>query len=520
MVSEFIKHNEAVAQEQGAFDDPDIGSQEQYHWEEDFQRTILALLLNDTIFLTQSFGLIKPAYFTNEIHQDISRWLFKHFEEYKVIPRRIFIEQFIEDKIKEKAAEIKLHWRGEINIIYDHYVPGVEDRDYLRDRILDFAKEQAVKIAFFKCVDEFKTNKSNDKWSRINTMLQDALSVDRDFDIGEEYFQTYEQRYLAMAKAQAGGEVFTSGFHALDKSLQGGGLLRGEIGSWTGLSGSGKSLNLVRASVANLYKGKKVLYISNELDQYRVAERFDAQLADPGNSNGVGIKNLMPNKQIVFDSLTEFTKDYEDPRRLIIKHFPSGEMDVATMRAYYKQVQMRGFQPDLVIVDYIGEMKDFENMKTYESRYRIIRALKGFASQEKVVLLTAMQADRSARGKVNLGELIDDDNLADSFGQTRPLDCLWTISQRKVEYEAKVARVFVSKHRFGESRFEFHIEMDPRTLEMREISKSEYEKRINEISIHKEVTSREDEALRIIADEQKKKWDKRKSFKNEPGEIE
>ena len=71
-----------------------------------------------------------------------------------------------------------------------------------------------------------------------------------------------------------------------------------------------------------------------------------------------------------------------------------------------------------------------------------------------------MQATGDARAKVNMGELIDDDNLADAKGQTRPLDALWTLNQRKHEYEAKVGRVFVSKHRFGESRFEFWIEME------------------------------------------------------------
>ncbi|MCK9458467.1 MAG: hypothetical protein M0R80_02340 [Proteobacteria bacterium] len=514
--------------EEGAFDDPDVQAEVQYQWEENFQRTILSLLLNDAVFLTQSFGLIKPFYFTNEVHKEVANWLFKYFDQYKVLPKRLFIEQFIADRIKEKPADVKMHWRAEINNVYEHYVPGVEDRDYLRDRILDFAKEQAIKAAFFSCMDELKYN-HQDKWSIIQTKLQDALSVDRDFDIGEEYFQTYEQRYDKMIKSIAEGDIFTSGFESIDNAMQGGGMQRGEIASWIGLSGSGKSLCLIKAAVANIHRGKKVLYISTELDESRVAERFDAQLADPGNRYGIGIKNLIPNKDIVFQSLQNYTKDYEDPRRLVIKHFPSGEMDVATMQAYYKQLQMRGFVPDLVIVDYIGEMKDFAGMKTYESRFLIIRALKGFASREKVCLLTAMQATGDSRSKVNMGELIDDDNLADAKGQTRPLDALWSLNQRKVEYEAKVARVSVVKTRFGECRFEFWIEMDrDRTLGMQEISKAEFDKRINEVSANKEVTARHLEELQKKATDkrsqlqqitdEKKRLKAEKKFKSDPGE--
>jgi hypothetical protein len=130
-----------------------------------------------------------------------------------------------------------------------------------------------------------------------------------------------------------------------------------------------------------------------------------------------------------------------------------------------------------------------------------------------------MQATGDARSKVNMGEIIDDDSLADAKGQTRPLDCLWTINQRKVEYEAKVARIFVSKHRFGEGRFEFHIETDrERTLEMREISKAEFDRRVNVISANKEVSSRDDEALKILAEEQRKKYASKK-LKNDPGKA-
>jgi len=313
-------------------------------------------------------------------------------------------------------------------------------------------------------------------------------------------------------------------FAPIDNALQGGGLGRGEMASWIGLSGSGKSLSLVKSAVANLHQGRIVLYVSTELDKDRVAERFDAQLADPGNKFGVGIKNLIPNREIVFKALQEYTEGYDDPRRFIIKHFPSGQMDVPTFRAYLKQLHMRGFKPDLVVLDYIGEMKDYPNMPTWESRFRMVRDLRGIASEDKFCLITAMQPDKGARSKVQGGDIIDDDNLADSYGQVRPLDALWSINQRKVEHDCKVARIFVNKHRFGDSRFEFHVEIDvDRTLEIREITKDSYKKRISEFEMHKDTSNAEAEAQKFMAEKVRKEREakalekkKQKAFENDP----
>ena len=189
-------------------------------------------------------------------------------------------------------------------------------------------------------------------------------------------------------------------------------------------------------------------------------------------------------------------------------------------------MQLYGFQPDLLVLDYVGEIKDDRTVATWESRQRFVRDLRGFASEEHVCVLTALQVDKKAKETVRSGQLIDDDNLADAKGQTRPLDALWTLNQRKIEYEAKVARGFVSKHRFGESRFEFCMEMDrERTLELREISKAEYERRVNEIASNKEVTSRESKQLEQLAIEAreaykaKKEAEKAAKFKNDPGKA-
>jgi replicative DNA helicase len=287
-----------------------------------------------------------------------------------------------------------------------------------------------------------------------------------------------------MQKEEEARERFTSGFALIDDALLGGGPHRGEIYSWIGLSGSGKSLALVGAALKNVKElGKRVLYVSLEMGEDAIAERFDAQIAE------VDINQLQEMKDRVRAAFEEFAQDKQDARMLVIKQFPAGSMTVATLRAYIQQLHMVDFRPDLVVVDYIGEMKDYPGMPTYESRYRIVRDLRGLATEENLCIFTAMQPNKDAREaqkKDGLGDgVIDDTNLADSYGQIRPLDGCWSINQMQAEKEAGIARIFVIKHRHGKSRFTCYVRFDMKTLQIKQISSDNYDKIWKEHSFKK-----------------------------------
>jgi len=496
--------------------DPDAQNAAQYQWDEEYQRLILGMLVNDRIFLVQSQGLVKPQYFKNEVHKLISKIVFNYFETYKQRPTRIFLQQEIEDVIKEKPPAVKVHYRQQLNTIFDNYIPGIEHRDYLRDKIVAFAKEQEALRAFYDCVELLKKRDDPTRFSQMYARLEDAMKVDRRFDIGEEYFQTFEQRYVRVMAARAKGDVFTTGITLIDQGISGGGLLRGELGAWTGVSGTGKSLMLTGASVSNLYRGKRVLYITLEMDQDRTSERFDAQFADPARLHGVGINNLYENKEIVFEGLRDFIKDKEDQRLLVVKHFASGSMDVPTLRAYFGQCQLYGFQPDLVIVDYVGEMKDYPGMATWESRQRIVSHLRGFAKEEDVCCLIALQPDKKAKEAVRQGLLIEDDNLADSYGQIRPLDAFWSINQTAEEKDAGLARAKVCKNRSGESGYVVYLNFDRQQLKFSDIDRDEYERRRKEVKLHRDVTAQEAALEKAMYSKGKKK---KKSVEEDHAEL-
>lgn len=461
------------------FTNPDAEKPVKYQWDEEFQRQILSLLLHDRFFLVQSMGLINPNYFTNEVHQTACRLVYAHFEKYNTIPNKVQLTQELKGVVQERKPETQIYFLSELNAVYDYYCPGIESREYLGDKIANFAKFEAIKKAFKASIDIIKNApEAQDSYLRAWDIVKEAMTIERNFEMGLDYFATYEERYARMKEQIERGEIFTTGFASLDAALIGGGLSRGEIASWMGLSGTGKSLALVASAIANMNRGKRVLYISLEMDPDKVAERFDAQLGDPRNEHGVAINNLYEKKEFIFQALSEYVGDKEDHRLLVIKQFPAGTMDIATFRAYYSQLTLYGFRPDLVIVDYVGEMKDFPNMPTHESRYRIVRDLRGFAVEEQVCVFTAMQPNRGAKEVIKMGDVIDDDNLSDSYSQVKPLDALWSINQFLDEKECNLGRIYACKHRHGKSKFIIHIEYNLQTLKMTEISRAKYDDRL------------------------------------------
>ena len=137
-----------------SFEDPDKKtSKEYYKWDEEIQRELVGLILNDKYFITQSLGLIKPSYFTNQCHQQVVKIVYKHYDKYSFVPSKNIILNELKESIKDKEDAIKAFYIGELNTIYNYYLPGAENRDYYLDKITTFAKGMALKEAFSKSLE-------------------------------------------------------------------------------------------------------------------------------------------------------------------------------------------------------------------------------------------------------------------------------------------------------------------------------------------------------------------------------
>jgi hypothetical protein len=470
--------------------DPDAApKQVHYEFDKSVQQDIISLMIHERSFMIQAIHLIKPGYFIDKAHSEICRILMSWFEnhikhitgESEAWIQEKYIRGELNERLKDNPA--KIYYLAEFQTILDCYVQGLTSRSYCMEKVINFAKDQEIRLAIATTVDLLRGRNVENKYDKIKNLWDRAFLVGPQMDLGLNYFEEIEERYKRMAEDRSGRDRFSSGFSEIDEGIVGKGLSRGEIGGYEAMSGAGKSWMLCKAAIQNVKIGHRVLLVTLEMNQDKTAERFDTLFT------GISMDDLLKQEKLVKKridteikvALTNLRKLVgDDKRRLMIKHFSAGSADVNTIRAYYSQLALHGFKPDLLIVDYIGEFRDFPGLKTYESRQRLMRDLRAFGEDEKHCTITALQANRSGRFAQD-GGFIDDSEIGDSYGQIRNMDACWSINQSKKEKAANVGRIFVVKNRNGKSRYHFCYYQDPVTLNIQSITENDFKERVSAV---------------------------------------
>lgn len=460
--------------EDPAFDDdlvdPDSGEESKYSWDKEFQRHVAALIISDRQFMLQSLDLIKASYFTDKAHSKAVSVASEFFKKYRILPRKDFLIAEIKSAMKDNKA--LPYYLGEVNVLFDYFQPGLEARDYLQDKIIYFAKIQSLRKAFtdsMKLID--KEPESESTWDKIYNNMRDAMTTHQNFEIGVDYFKSSKDRYAEKEENTDNKDRFIMGLPGIDNLVSGGGYCRGELISVVAGSGVGKSVMLANITATNCLRGKRGLYISLELGESKIADRLDAIFTE------FPVQCLLLNKDQILEKLNSFeTIDYGgEIGPLVIKQFPAGQATINTIRAYISQLKFLGFTPDFFIIDYVGEMALHPELKSHESREKIVRELRALCTEENMFGATAMQPNRDAKKEAS-GERsrIDDQHLADAYGQIRPLDGCISLNQNDNEKKLGIGRGYVIKQRDGESRYQIYLKFDKETLRITEITQQQY----------------------------------------------
>jgi len=125
--------------------------QETYGYSAELQRKIVAMILYDPRIISESLEVIRSQYFDNPILQDLVTILLRYIEKYqRLIPTDVFIQETSDLLAKQPNLPASMYW----DMVESVISLGVEgDFDYVRDRVLDFAKYQEVKQAIIDSVD-------------------------------------------------------------------------------------------------------------------------------------------------------------------------------------------------------------------------------------------------------------------------------------------------------------------------------------------------------------------------------
>ena len=352
------------------------------------------------------------------------------------------MKSIIRTELKREPESIQV-------LIRDYYArvlsSGLEPEgsEYIKDVSLDFCRKQKLKEALIKSVDLIKRS----SFEEVSSVINDAIKLGSDNNFGYDYLLDFEKRFEIRER-----NPITTGWSEID-SLCKGGLGKGELGVCIAPTGAGKSMALVHLGAQALKAGKNVVHYTLELGDTIVAGRYDSCIT------GVDLSNMTSFKEKIYEEI----QDIEG--RLVVKEYPTRSASVQTLRSHLEKMKLRGFEPDMIIVDYGDLLRPISSGKD-EKRHQletIYEELRGIAQINECPVWTASQTNRSGLN----AEVITMEAISEAFNKCFVADFIFTVSRTIEDKNTNSGRIFVAKNRNGPDGLVYPIFMDTSNVKIK-----------------------------------------------------
>lgn len=395
-----------------------------------FQIKIISCLLSDKVFLQTIFDIINPSYFDSDGNKLLIKMIMGYFTEYKTKPTldvlKVKIDKIDSDVLKVSVVKnLKEAWRQIES----------EDLDYVKNKTLEFCRNQVIKSAIMESVELLE----GQNYDGIKKVIDEAMKAGSSRDIGHEYVEGLEERLTESVR-----DVVSTSWDVINEVMDGG-LGKGELGVIVAPAGIGKTWMLQVLGSAAVRAGLTVVHYTLELNQTYVGLRYDTVFSGVTTAN---IKYHQDDVRKVIERL---------PGRLVIKYYPTRSATVPTLASHLKQLDIQSIKPDLVLVDYADILRDVGGAREVRHQLgNIYEDLRGMAGEFDLPVWTASQANRSSLEE----EIIDASKVAESYSKVMTADFVMSVSRKVEDKVANTARAHVIKNRFGVDGITYPVTMN------------------------------------------------------------
>ena len=371
---------------------------------------VLAHLIRDEDYTRRVLPFLKKEYFTSAPAQTLYDLIYEFVSAYKVSPTI--------DALKLSLDQASLSggtYTDTATLLKDvAAITRVDSgrRQWLVDQTENFCKQRALYLAISESITLI--DKDFESAAGVPALLKDALSVGFRTHIGHDYFEDIQARYDLYHQEQTRIPFDLELFN----KITGGGLTPKTLNVIVAGTNVGKSLFLCHVAASTIAQGKKVLYITMEMAEERIAQRIDANLLD------VTMDTLEQMPKSMYESAFEKLHQRQAFGKLIIKEYPTSGGHVGHFRVLLDELALKKqFVPDLLIVDYINicssvRFKAGGQTNSYTYVKSIAEELRGLAVEANLPCLTATQFNRE--GFDNSDPSLT--NTSESFGLPQTAD--------------------------------------------------------------------------------------------------
>ena len=407
-----------------------------------FQEDLCHLILADRPFADQIFEVFDTNFLELKHLRVFVKKISNYRKKYGVHPTEKIMKSIIRTELKREPESIQV-------LIRDYYASvsssglDPEGSEYIKDVSLDFCRKQKLKEALIKSVDLIKRS----SFEEVSSVINDAIKLGSDNNFGYDYLLDFEKRFEIRER-----NPITTGWSEID-SLCKGGLGKGELGVCIAPTGAGKSMALVHLGAQALKAGKNVVHYTLELGDTIVAGRYDSCIT------GVDLSNMTSFKEKIYEEI----QDIEG--RLVVKEYPTRSASVQTLRSHLEKMKLRGFEPDMIIVDYGDLLRPISSGKD-EKRHQletIYEELRGIAQVNECPVWTASQTNRSGLN----AEVITMEAISEAFNKCFVADFIFTVSRTIEDKNTNSGRIFVAKNRNGPDGLVYPIFMDTSNVKIK-----------------------------------------------------
>ena len=377
------------------------------------ERTILSNLLHNEDYLRKVIPFIKADYFEEKkeriIYEEISDFISKYDKRAS--------QEILSIEVKNRSDLNETEYR-EVQQVIDGCVEEEINQEWLSDTTEKWCKDRAIYLALMESIGIADGGDEKKNRDAIPSILQEALAVCFDNNIGHDYLSDYEQRYDFYHKKE---DKIPFDLEYLNKITKGG-LPPKTLNVALAGTGVGKSLFMCHVASSVLLQGRNVLYITMEMAEEKIAERIDANLLN------VNIQDIADLPKAMFEGkVNGLSKKTQGT--LIIKEYPTASAHSGHFRALLNELALkRSFRPDIIFIDYLNicassRYSKLGSVNSYSYIKSIAEELRGLAVEANVPIISATQTTRSGYASSD----VDLTDTSESFGLPATADLMFAL---------------------------------------------------------------------------------------------
>ena len=225
-----------------------------------FQIKVLSSLLTHKEFLTNIYDILNEEDFNNQAHRWIVKEILSYYDKYHTTPSLDILKVEVK-KVENEVLQLSIKEQ-----LREAYITSEDDLKYVQEEFSAFCKNQQLKKALLSSVDLLKAG----DYDSIKIMIENAMKVGQDKNLGHEYNLDIETRYREDNRVP-----IPTPWERINNLLQGG-LGGGDFGLIFGNPGGGKSWTLVALGGYAVRLGFNVLHYTLELGEDYVGRRYDS----------------------------------------------------------------------------------------------------------------------------------------------------------------------------------------------------------------------------------------------------